>query len=334
MKEYDPELTARVKKYALEQGAALVGIADAEILNDALEKDFRPEDCLPNCRSVVVLALHIPDGALEIMRRGKMNYSYNMFGYAYLNRELDFLIYRMTLFLENEGYAAVPLPARGTQYGARKPYGPISYRHCAVAAGLATFGLNGLALTPQYGSRQRFVGIPTTAPLEPAHELLDQSICDGCLECIRNCPAHALSLNPPHVCRLGSRTYRYAECNPVKCTHMARGLSTEVWPGVVFNPNVDVPVEEAQSRAGHYDDLWNKRDARIRISEHAEATYGATLCGRCMAFCTAGHDAMNRRMRPFQTSYQNDEVLHRDGTVHVASRIKKMREQKMQKQKC
>ena len=52
---------------------------------------------------------------------------------------------------------------------------------------------------------------------------------------------------------------------------MARGLSTEVWPGAVFNPNVDVPVEEAQSRAGHYDDLWNKRDARIRISEHAEA---------------------------------------------------------------
>ena len=163
---------------------------------------------------------------------------------------------------------------------------------------------------------------------------MDQTICDGCLECIRNCPAHALSLNPPHVCRLGSRTYRYAECDPVKCTHMARGLSTEVWPGAVFNPNVDVPVEEAQSRAGHYDDLWNKRDARIRISEHAEATYGATLCGRCMAFCTAGHDAMNRRMRPFQTSYQNDEVLHRDGTVHVASRIKKMREQKMQKQKC
>ena len=125
-----------------------------------------------------------------------------------------------------------------------------------------------------------------------------------CLECIRNCPAHALSLNPPHVCRLGSRTCRYAECDPVKCTHMVRGLSTEVWPGAVFNPNVDVPVEEAQSRMGHYDDLWNRRDARIRISEHAEATYGATLCGRCMAFCTAGHDAMNRRMRPSQTVYQ------------------------------
>ena len=229
---------------------------------------------------------------------------------------------------ERAGYAAVPIPARGTQYGARKPYfGPLSYRHCAVAAGLATFGLNGLALTPQYGSRQRFVGIPTTAPLKPAEKLLDQSICDNCMECIRNCPAHALSLNPPHICKLGGMTYRYARCNQPACTHMARGLSSKVWEGALFNPNVDDPVEENQSRAGHYDDLWGKRDARIRISEHAEATYGATLCGRCMAFCTAGHDAMNRRMRPGQTAYQNDEVLYRDGTLRVPERIAKLRKQ-------
>ena len=153
---YDIELTERIKDSALRLGASLVGVADAAVLNEALEPDFRPEDCLPGCRSVLVIALHIPDGALEIMRRGKMNYSYNMFGYAYLNREMDFLIYRLTMLLEQEGYAALPIPARGTQYGARKPYfWPLSYRHCAVAAGLATFGLNGLALTPQFGSRQR-----------------------------------------------------------------------------------------------------------------------------------------------------------------------------------
>ena len=162
--QYDLELTERVKQYGREIGASLVGIADAQVLNEALEQDFRPEDCLPGCRSVVVLSLHIPDGALEIMRRGKMNYSYNMFGYAYLNRELDYLIYRMTIFLENEGYAAMPIPARGTQYGARKPYfGPLSYRHCAVAAGLATFGLNGLGNRAARcfglfgGSRIRFI---------------------------------------------------------------------------------------------------------------------------------------------------------------------------------
>lgn len=330
---YDIELTERIKDSALRLGASLVGVADAAVLNEALESDFRPEDCLPGCRSVLVIALHIPDGALEIMRRGKMNYSYNMFGYAYLNREMDFLIYRLTMLLEQEGYAALPIPARGTQYGARKPYfGPLSYRHCAVAAGLATFGLNGLALTPQFGSRQRFAGIPTTAPLKPAEKLLDQSLCDGCLECIRNCPAHALSLNPPHICTLGGQTYRYARCNQPACTHVARGLSTKAWKGALFNPNVDVPEQENQTRADHYDDLWSRRDARIRISEHAEATYGATLCGRCMAFCTAGHDAMNRRMRPAQTAFQSDEVLHPDGSVRVPERIARLRRQQSDNQ--
>lgn len=330
---YDIELTERIKDSALRLGASLVGVADAAVLNEALEPDFRPEDCLPGCRSVLVIALHIPDGALEIMRRGKMNYSYNMFGYAYLNREMDFLIYRLTMLLEQEGYAALPIPARGTQYGARKPYfGPLSYRHCAVAAGLATFGLNGLALTPQFGSRQRFAGIPTTAPLKPAEKLLDQSLCDGCLECIRNCPAHALSLNPPHLCTLGGQTYRYARCNQPACTHVARGLSTKAWKGALFNPNVDVPEQENQTRADHYDDLWSRRDARIRISEHAEATYGATLCGRCMAFCTAGHDAMNRRMRPAQTAFQSDEVLYPDGSVRVPERIARLRRQQSDNQ--
>lgn len=321
--EYDIELTGRVEKFARELGASLFGVADARVLNAALEEGFRPEDNLPGCRSVAVMALHIPDGALEIMRRGKSNYSYNLFGYAYLNRELDFLIYRMTCFLEDLGYAALPIPARGTMYGETKPYfGPLSYRHCAVAAGIATFGLNGLALTPQYGSRQRFVGVPTTAPLKPAEELLDQSICDGCLECIRSCPAHALTLNPPHICEMGGRVYRYANVDGKKCTRMGRGLSTKVWPGARFNPNVEVPEVENQDKSGHYDDLWSRRDARIRISEHAEATYGATLCGRCMAFCTAGHDAMNRRMRPAQTAYQNDDILLPDGTVGRPGRKK------------
>ncbi|MDR2391814.1 MAG: hypothetical protein LBE84_09080 [Planctomycetota bacterium] len=69
----DDALTGEVLSFAAELGANLTGIADAQMLNAALEKDFRPEDVLPGCQSVVVMSLHIPDGALEIMRRGKTN---------------------------------------------------------------------------------------------------------------------------------------------------------------------------------------------------------------------------------------------------------------------
>jgi ferredoxin len=316
---FDDALTGEVKNYARELGSALTGIACAEVLNEALEESFRPEDVLPGCKSLVVMSLHIPDGALEIMRRGKAAYSYNLFGYAYLNRELNFIIYKMSTFLESKGYATMPVPARGTAYGAaKKGYGMISFRHAAVAAGLASFGLNGIALSREYGSRQRFVALPTTAPLRPAEKLLSQSeVCDGCLECVAHCPAGALTLNPPHECRMGGVTFRYARSHYDKCIHSSRGLSSKVWEGAAFNPKVDVPFTEDESAGDLYDKLWNQRDGGIRLSENSETTYGATLCGRCMAFCSAGHNAMKRRLRDDQqsTGWTDDFVINKDGAL-------------------
>ncbi|MDR2489785.1 MAG: hypothetical protein LBD20_00095 [Spirochaetaceae bacterium] len=317
--QYDDALTDEVKRYAQEIGSALTGIAAADVLNEALDEHFRPCDVLPGCVSLVVMSLHIPDGSLEIMRRGQAAYSYNLFGYAYLNRELNFLIYKMSTFLESRGYATTPIPARGAAYGApKKGYGMISFRHSAVAAGLASFGLNGIALSREYGSRQRFVALPTTAPLHPAERLLDQhEVCDGCLECVGHCPAGALTLKPAHECRMGGKTFRYARSDYDKCIHFSRGMSSKVWVGARFNPQVDVPFDENETAGGLYDKLWNQRDGGIRLNENSETTYGATVCGRCMAFCTAGHNAMKRRLREGQkeTGWTDDLVIQKDGAL-------------------
>ncbi|MDR0549104.1 MAG: hypothetical protein LBI10_06825 [Deltaproteobacteria bacterium] len=319
MPKYNDVLTKKVLAKAKALGASEAGIASAEVLNEGLEEDFRPEDVLPGCRSVVVVSLHIPDGALEIMRRGVSNYSYNLFGYAYLNRELDFLAYRLSNFIEDFGYATLPIPGRNCSIGARKPgYGMISFRHAAVAAGLASFGLSGLALSPRYGSRQRFLGLPTTAPLRPAEKILTPAeVCDGCLECVAHCPAKALEIKPPHVLKMGGQTFRFARAIPSKCRIMASGLSTKVWPGAKFNPKVDVPIIKEPTPAEVYRQLWEERDARLRVLEHSEATFGATNCGRCMAFCSAGHAAMKRRLLASEKTggYADDNVLARDGTL-------------------
>ncbi|MDR1487632.1 MAG: hypothetical protein LBT62_06565 [Deltaproteobacteria bacterium] len=317
--KYDDKLTGKVMELAEKLGSSLTGIADAEVLDQALEEEFRPQDVLPGCRTVVVMSLHIPDGSLEIMRRGFSSYSYNLFGYAYLNRELDFLAYRMSNFLDGEGWATIPLPARNASIGARKKsYGMISFRHAAVAAGLASFGLSGLALTPKFGSRQRFIGLPTSAPLRPTEVLLAQKeVCDGCLECIAHCPAGALSIKPPHEVTMGKITYRYANAIPSKCRMMASGLSTKVWPGAKFNPKVDVEYIEDPTPEQVFRQLWEQRDPRLRVLEHSEATFGATNCGRCMAFCTAGHQAMKNRLNPQEKTrgYCDDMVLGPKGDL-------------------
>jgi hypothetical protein len=57
---------------------------------------------------------------------------------------------------------------------------------------------------------------------------------------------------------------------------------------------------------------WEKRDARVRLSEHEEGNYGATLCGRCMIFRKAGEAALLRRREAAKArdGYDGDTETH------------------------
>jgi epoxyqueuosine reductase len=299
-------LTKDLKEYAYSQGADLCGIARAEDLNETFTPPHRPIDLLPDVKTIVVASLHIPDGALEAQRAGITNYSYNMFGYAYLNREMDFVAYRITRFLERQGYQALPIPARGMHYWEKKKYhGPFSFRHAAVAAGLGTFGWSGIVLTPEFGSRQRFIAVLTDAPLTPDRQREDDdNPCQKCYECVKNCPAGAVT-KKPWSCVIGGKTHTYGVVEPDRCYWVCKGLTTKAWPGAPSNPAVDVEKPENMTGEEKFKAIWEKRDARIRLSEHDEGNYGATLCGRCMIFCSAGRTAMERRLKKPKGSASN-----------------------------
>jgi len=79
---------------------------------------------LPSAVSIVVVALHIPDASLEAQRREISNFSYNMFGYTHLNREMDSIAYRITRFLENAGYEVCLYPVAAPLLGTKKYHGP------------------------------------------------------------------------------------------------------------------------------------------------------------------------------------------------------------------
>ena len=208
---------------------------------------------------------------------------------------MDSVAYKLTKFLEREGYETLPIPGRGSHYWEKKKYhGPFSFRHAAVAAGLASFGWSSLALTPEFGSRQRFIAIITTAPLTPGQPL-EESPCLNCFDCIKNCPAGAITKKPWN-CKIGAKTYTYGTIEGDRCYWVAKGLTTKAWPNAPFNPQVDVPRPDPLSAEAKFKAIWEERDARIRCSEHEEGNYGATLCGRCMIFCRAGRKSMHRRL--------------------------------------
>ncbi|MDN5326043.1 epoxyqueuosine reductase [Neomoorella thermoacetica] len=294
-------LTEELRQYALSLGADLVGITPAGRLDAALTAPNRPADLFPEGKSVIVLGLHIPDAVLETLRRGISIYSYNLFGYAYLNRELDYLAYRVSRYLENHGYQALPIPARGEQYWEeRKHYGPISFRHAAVAAGLGTFGWQGLVLTPQFGPRQRWITVLTDAELE-GNEVFSQDLvdsyserCRNCLACLKNCPAAAIKEKEWQV-TIGGSKFVYGVVEPDACWWTAVGFSTRLWEGTPFQPRVEVPRPSTLDARQVYEYLWHRRDPRLVNSEHPEGNFGASFCGKCLAICPLGQEAWRRR---------------------------------------
>ena len=134
-------------------------------------------------------------------RNAIANHMYRRCQYEALNMELQRISIYVAIHLEELGHDAICMP---TTYGSTFSWymtypvpndmGPFSHRHAAVAAGLGTFGMNNLVLTPEYGPLQRLVTVITTAQLQP-DPLLKQSLCPGekCSVCKKTCPHGAFA---------------------------------------------------------------------------------------------------------------------------------------------
>ena len=109
--------------------------------------------------------------------------------YRQLNYLLDKSATHITQWIELRGYEAVPIPASQTIDWANQ-FGIFSHRHAAVAAGIAFWGRNNLAITKQFGAHQRWASILTNFPLITG-EPLDMD-CGECRACINSCPANAI----------------------------------------------------------------------------------------------------------------------------------------------
>ena len=197
--------TNAIMDFAKENGADLVGIAPVNRFEGA-PQGHKPEDLLPGARSVVAMAKRIP---LAIVKKIPGPY-YEKFGYHDLNAHLRDLSYKVAVFLEDQGYEALPLDpsiadqAREVEILQEEPepkvriLGDFSHRHAIVAAGLGEIGASCMVVVPKFGPRIRPVSVITTAPLEPNPQPAGENpfkICqpEACgYQCSKKCPAEAL----------------------------------------------------------------------------------------------------------------------------------------------
>jgi len=173
----------------------LVGITDVRRWEEPpfqpwMPEEFYPRSIFPEAASVIVIGLPVSLPALETSPS-----IYYRELYTTVNALLDQHTYRMAEFLTSRGYPSVFVPRDG--YGnievlLKNPVAFFSHRHAAYLAGLGTFGINNMILTPEYGPRVRFGSVLTTAPL-PSDPVREDQLCIRCMRCVEMCPSSALA---------------------------------------------------------------------------------------------------------------------------------------------
>lgn len=213
-------LTAEfVKRKALEFGADAVGIGDVKRFGGT-NPQRDPRSILPNATCVIGFAFRVPRMLYQVMADGVQFFNYTQLGVKFIDEELsEIFLLKMAGFIENEGYDACVqrnisnLRIKGDkttnpevlgtyELALAEPVAPgkvvpdviMDFNQAAQICGLGKTGLSGRLLTPNFGPFVRTVFLVTDAPLECDLPFTEE-LCDGCGECVRACPGHAIDRN-------------------------------------------------------------------------------------------------------------------------------------------
>lgn len=217
--------TGNVRANILGMGMDLVGFAPVSRWEHAPYL-LSPPAILPEAKTVVVAGIHITDTWTEMGGEPEPQ-DRSPGGWMDQNGLMDHIAYRTARLLRKAGYQAIPVVSSNI-WRYRKfesipsIFAPdLSHIHAATAAGLAEIGWSGLAITPEFGSRVRFISIVTDAELTPTPMYNGPKLCDMCGECIRHCPSGAMKRDfndrKPHEVKIGGRVFKYANKNMWRC---------------------------------------------------------------------------------------------------------------------
>jgi len=212
-------------------GIDLIGFASKKRF-DGVDAQHNPFSIFPEAKTVIMVGKRICRGALRGVEEGTNFGDYSLFGKNWLEDEfLSLATYDLVSMLEDNGWEACPVFPNPSELGPQgvavadgRPAPNVypDFDYAAVAAGLGEIGLNGLFLSPEFGSRQRFHMILTDAEIEET-PIFDGSICDRCGKCAESCPLAAIDVSSLKDIEICGKAMKVADINYEICKTCKNG---------------------------------------------------------------------------------------------------------------
>lgn len=230
-----------IKQLAYRFGADICGIASMDRFEGA-PKQMDPRYIMPDAKSMIVMGFRVMRGSLRGIEEGTFFSNYSAMGYGALTYNfMPLTVMNMCRVIEDEGYEAIPMGhqsdwraidndgnlrerySKPVEDGKPAPDVMLHLRICGFLAGLGEIGYSKMLLTPEFGPRLRIGVILTELELEPDPIYNGPKLCNRCMACVRECPAHAISPTKTVKVTLAGHEVEWGELDCDACDVAMRG---------------------------------------------------------------------------------------------------------------
>ena len=271
------DLKQTVENAAKKIGIDLIGFA-SKARFEGVDAQHNPFSVFPEGKTVIMVGKRICRGAMRGVEEGTNFGDYALFGKNWLEDEfLALACYDLVRMLEDNGWEACPLFPNPSELGPQgvsvaegRPAPNVypDFDYAAVACGLGEIGMNGIFLSPKFGSRQRFHMIITDAEIEET-PLFEGHICDACGKCAASCPlgaidtAHTVELD---VCgkkmQVASIDYNICRtCQNGACKNRFADIAKPDRIAALCNRTCLCHLEEAGALGNKFENAFRQREA-------------------------------------------------------------------------